>query len=130
MHRCHLLISRYGRNADQNAFLVAQHANSDVPLQGHVLTILTPLVPAHETAGENYALLYDRVQTADGKPQRYGSQGACQAGRWVPDPIENSDAVDKDRAYVGLPSMAKYLLAVSELCRRVRPLLLAGLSPH
>ncbi len=102
------VISIYGEEADQTAFLVAQHADHDPEFQRAVLKILEDKLPAGETSGENYALLFDRVRIAEAKPQRYGSQGRCVGKAWVPDRMESPKKVDERRKSVGLEPMAAY----------------------
>lgn len=108
-------ISRYGEEADQSAFLIAQHATRDRALQKRVLDILARALPRKETSGENYALLFDRIRIEEGTPQRYGSQGHCQGPAWVPEPIERPAEVDRLRASVGLPPLAAYVAQVRQM---------------
>ena len=71
-----------------------------------------------ETDGENYALLFDRIQVNAGKPQRFGSQGRCDGQSWVPDVIDSPADVDRRRASVGLEPMRDYQVRVSNfMCR-------------
>jgi hypothetical protein len=60
-------------------------------------------------SGGDYALLYDRVAMRHQRPQRYGSQMHCEAGRWAPDPIEDRGNLDKRRAALGMEPYADYL---------------------
>jgi len=73
-------ISVFGETADNDAWLLVQHADQDREFQRQVLAILEPLVAQKETRPEHYAYLFDRIS----KPQRYGTQGRCIGkGRWV-----------------------------------------------
>jgi hypothetical protein len=102
-------ISRAGEDADHAAWLLAQHADRDVPFQREVLAQLEALLPAKDTAPRSYAYLYDRVATAEKRPQRYATQGRCTDARvWEPLPIEDAPNIDKVRAGVGLESLAEY----------------------
>jgi hypothetical protein len=107
-------ISEFGSEANQNAWLLVQHADMDPPFQRQVLTILEPLAAKGETNPKNYAYLYDRVASsfqnpAERKLQRYGTQGMCSGpGSWEPLPVENPDKLDERRAAIGLPPMAEY----------------------
>ncbi len=109
------VIPTYGEEADQSAFLVAQHATRDPAFQKRVLAILEEKLRTHETSGENYALLLDRVRIAEGQPQRYGSQGQCDGKDWVPRPVEDPSTLDVRRASVGLEPMAAYRAKVAGL---------------
>jgi hypothetical protein len=78
-----------------------------------VLALLEPLVESGEVKAANVAYLWDRTHA----PQRYGTQGACNAdGGWSPREIEAADGVDARRAEVGLPPMAEYVKLVSTYC--------------
>ena len=109
------VISKYGAVADQAAFLVVQHADDDAQFQSDVLHALRPLVQRRETSSENYALLYDRVQTNSGRLQLYGSQGECLGHKWMPDAIEDPLGVDKRRVAIGLPNMSTYSRRAAKL---------------
>ena len=113
-------VSRFGAQADHNAWLLVQHADRDVAFQRDVLARLTKLVDQQETARDNYAYLYDRVAVNDGKPQRYGTQGRCTGpGRWEPRPIEDAAHVDERRAWAGIrgfPKLADYVVTMSRHC--------------
>lgn len=103
------LISKFGEQADNNAWLLVQHADHDRPFQKQVLAVLTGLYEKGETKPVNYAYLFDRVARGDGKLQRYGTQGKCTGpSTWEPDPIEEPSLVDQRRKSVGLFTMAEY----------------------
>ena len=109
------VISIYGADADQTAFLIAQHADPDPAFQQKVLKILEKQRRINETSAENYALLFDRVRVAAGKSQRYGSQGSCEGDAWVPKKIEDPRHVDRLRSSVGLEPMVTYREKVTAL---------------
>lgn len=110
-------ISAFGPRADRDAWLLVQHADHDVPFQREVLARLGPLAESGETDPRNYAYLHDRVAVAEGRPQRYGTQGRCVGeGRWAPHPIEDEANVDRRRAEVGLGTMEEYVARFVELC--------------
>jgi hypothetical protein len=112
------LRSRFGDEVDRAAFLIVQHRDHDVAYQARVLERLADLVTRGETLGESYALLFDRVATAQGRPQRYGSQGECRDGQFVVHALEPGD-VDARRQTVGLPALDAYrALAASRFCGR------------
>jgi hypothetical protein len=116
-------ISIFGEVADNQAWLIIQHADQDPGFQKEVLTTLESLWPAKETNSRNYAYLYDRVAASwsdptKRQPQRYGTQGQCQApGDWQPLPLESLTHLDEWRKEVGLPSFAEYKKIVDTLCR-------------
>lgn len=102
-------VSAFGKEADSNAWLLVQHADQDVPFQKQVLDILTTLYAAGETNPSNFAYLWDRVASNEGRKQRYGTQGKCVgAGSWEPNELEDPAKIEELRASVGLRSMAEY----------------------
>ncbi|MES1202111.1 MAG: DUF6624 domain-containing protein [Pseudomonadota bacterium] len=103
----------YGAPADGSAWLLVQHADRDPDFQRQVLARLEAL-PDGATSKSNLALLTDRVAGADHRPQRFGTQGACQPdGTWAPHPVENPDGLDERRAAVGLPPEAAYIAMIA-----------------
>lgn len=100
-------IARYGREASTDAFLIVQHG--DPALWRRFLPVLERLARRREVDGGAYALMYDRLQWSEHRPQRYGSQMICQGGRYVPAPTEDPGRIDARRRAVGLPPYADYL---------------------
>ncbi len=102
------LKSQIGPEAAQAAFLIVQHAVNDVglpeydwDLQHKVLALMEPLLAKDEVDRQSYAMLYDRVQMFDGKPQLYGTQMVCRAGRWVLSQQMDIENVDSRRKAMG-----------------------------
>lgn len=106
------LVGADGANA---AFLLAQHADRDTAFQAVVLPLLERAYPAGEVTGEQLALLTDRVATARGQRQVYGSQANIVAGAVILKPIADSAGVDARRARVGLPPLAEYVRLLNSL---------------
>ena len=73
----------YGERASGAAFLIIQH--SDLEQWRRFVPVLEPLALAGEIDGQEYGLMYDRLAVSEGRPQRYGTQMACKAGRLVID---------------------------------------------
>ncbi|MGN6363293.1 DUF6624 domain-containing protein [Asticcacaulis taihuensis] len=102
-------LSTEGVNMAGDAWLLVQHADHDPAFQQEVLMLLEALLPSKDASPQSYALLYDRVATADKRPQRYGTQGHCTGkATWEPLPVEDSDHLDERRAKVGLGPEADY----------------------
>jgi hypothetical protein len=100
--------SRDGKQATEDAWLIVQHA-SDRDFQKAVLARMEQLVPLGEVSGPDYALLYDRTEMFEGRPQKYGSQGTCEAGVTVIYKLQDPARVDALRKSVGLAdSLADY----------------------
>ncbi|GAA0398533.1 hypothetical protein GCM10009093_26370 [Brevundimonas terrae] len=93
------LHSRYGVEVATTAFLVVQHSNLET--WRRFVPVLEPLVAAGEVDGQSYGLMYDRLALAEKRPQRYGSQLACQNGEWVVLNLEAPEAVDDRRREMG-----------------------------
>jgi hypothetical protein len=110
-------VSTFGADADRNGWLLVQHADHDRDFQRSILVVLEGLVPLGETSPSNYAYLFDRVASAAGHPQRYGTQGRCVGASWEPNPLEDPEGVDELRSSVGLGTLAEYKAICSQLCR-------------
>jgi hypothetical protein len=113
-----ITIDKFGKRASNDAWLLAQHADHDVAFQKRVLAVMKPLADKSKVSPASYAYLYDRVATAEGRPQRYGTQGKCVGPqRWEPHTLEDPVNVDQRRAEVGLPPMAEYKRRFKDICR-------------
>lgn len=103
-------VKEYGAEADRNAWLLVQHADLDVAFQKDVLRRLEPLAAKGQTSPANFAFLFDRVATNEGRLQRYGTQGGCAGpGAWRPNPTEEPSRLDERRGAAGLPPIADYI---------------------
>lgn len=98
--------SRYGSEASEAAFLIVQHGG--VELWRRFVPVLEPLVPIGEIEGAMFALMFDRLALAEGRPQRYGSQMICEDGQFRVGPLEDPEGVDARRESVGLGPLAEY----------------------
>jgi hypothetical protein len=102
------LKSRYGEKAAGAAFNIIQH--SDLAQWKRFVPVLEPLVVTGEVDGQSFALMYDRLALNEGRPQRYGSQMKCEAGKWVPDRLEDPARVEEWRKAMGFTwTFAEYL---------------------
>ena len=115
-------ISEFGAQADNDAWLLVQHADRDPEFQREVVSRLEPLAARGETKPAHFALLFDRVALSYNDPtkqtlQRYGTQGRCTGpGTWAPFPVEDPDNLDERRRSVGLPPMAEYQGMFKDIC--------------
>lgn len=110
-------ISEFGAEADNNAWILVQHADRDVEFQKRVLSVLDSLYQKGETNPRNFAYLVDRVAMNEKRPQRYATQGTCTApGTWAPFPSESPDHVDELRRSVGLGPLSEYKKLVAQQC--------------
>jgi hypothetical protein len=109
------MISRDGKEAAEEAWLIAQHADGDPDFQEQVLRVIEPLVSKKEADGKNYALLFDRVALARNRPQRYATQFTrTAAGCLAASPTEDPKAVDARRVSVGLKPISEYTKALAD----------------
>jgi hypothetical protein len=94
-------ISMVGLDGASAAWLIAQHADFDVPFQRQCLALVEEAYPRGEVTGMHLAYLTDRVLIAERKPQLYGTQGAPVLSE------EEKARVEARRKKVGLPTMAE-----------------------
>jgi len=102
-----------GSDGVQAAFVLTQHADSDLAFQKRMLQILAPRVPLGEIRPGQFALLTDRVLIGEGKPQRFGTQFEKAGGEFRPIEIEDAAHVDERRAALGIISLEDYACVVS-----------------
>jgi hypothetical protein len=96
-------ISHYGAQAAVDAFLIVQHAVNDRALQRSVLAAMERMIANGEVDRQAYAMLYDRAQSQDGRPGRYGTQLLCEGGKWVLAPQADPEHVNGRRKAMGFP---------------------------
>jgi hypothetical protein len=104
-------ITGYGERIANEAWLIAQHADTNPSFQSYALSLMEPLVARREADGIAYANLFDRVAVNAGRPQRFGTQidfdrnaNCVSAG-----PLEAPAEVDSRRSSVGLPPLRQEL---------------------
>jgi hypothetical protein len=89
-------------------WLLIQHADDDPTLQAKALSVFEARTGRGEFPRSSYALLYDRVRLAQGKPQRYGSQMRREANTFQPEALEDPAHVDARRRAMGLVPLEDY----------------------
>ena len=104
-----------GPEGARAAFLLVQHADRDTAFQVRVLPLLEAAYRRGQAEGQHVALLTDRIATARGEPQVYGTQTDMRDGRIRPKPIRDSASVDARRASMGLPPLAEYLRVLDSI---------------
>lgn len=110
-------ISEVGPDGAKAAWLLAQHADHNRDLQKAVLQVLTEYLPEGEANSQDVALLHDRIAVAEGRSQRYGTQGRCVEDEgWQPNEIENPQKVDLLRKEMGLPPLDSYSERMQRFC--------------
>ena len=96
------IVGADGANA---AWLLVQHADSDLAFQKECVAKMEPLFAKGEVTGKELAYLWDRVAVSSGKPQRYGTQ--FDGGTDL-HPLEDPQNVDVRRKQLGLEPLADY----------------------
>lgn len=100
-------ISKVGVEASQAAWLIAQHADHDIPFQVECLELMRQ--ESNEDINVTLlAYLEDRVRVNQGQPQLYGTQFLGTAAGLQPQPIENEAHLDERREKVGLGPFEDY----------------------
>lgn len=106
-------ISKFGKEADQQAWTLVQHADHDPFFQAGCAFVLEKLVKSGETNQQNYAYLYDRaiLQFQNlGLKQKYGTQAINNNGHITLLPYDgNINEVNKRRKSINLDSVDQYL---------------------
>jgi hypothetical protein len=97
-----------GKDGQQAAWLLVQHADLDLAFQKRCLLLITEAVNGGQAPAEHMAYLTDRVRVAEKQKQVYGTQFHRVSGRMEPYPIEDDAGVDSRRRSVGLPTLAEY----------------------
>lgn len=101
-------LKRDGAKASDAAWLLAQHADFDQPLQLDILKHLGRLREDGEVSGKNYAFLYDRVWGELRGKQRYGTQWFCRDGIARLQDLENPSQLNELRATVSLEPILEF----------------------
>lgn len=110
--------AQVGGDGVSAAWLLVQHADSDVAFQRQVLGGIEPMVQRGEISAHDFALLTDRVLVNSGELQRYGSQLLAVGGRWQAKPMELPDQVDQRRASIGQMPLADYICVATQMFPR------------
>lgn len=95
--------------AAQAAFLIIQHA--DLEKQKKYIGLLKAACEQGEADWPGYALMYDRIEMREGRPQLYGSQIRFNKDtqQYEPHEILDPEYVNKRRSEVGLGPIEEYL---------------------
>jgi hypothetical protein len=107
--------SMVGQDGAQGAFLIAQHAVSDLEFMTKCLTGLKTAYQSGDADGQWVALMTDRLLVLkEKKKQLYGTQIVPKDGKLVPEPIEDEANVDARRKALGMSPLAEYLKQVND----------------
>ena len=95
-------IEKVGEQAHFSAFLIAQHAVSDISFMLYYLDETKKRLGTKSVEDQTYAYLLDRTNQMNDKKQVYGTQGACVNGKYEVSEVENDDKLSNLRSSVGL----------------------------
>lgn len=105
--------SAYGREAATAAFHIVQHG--DVATMKALLPALEAMAKRGEADRGSFAAMHDRVQVAQGRPQRFGTQFRCVDHRPQPYPLEDASRVEALRAEMDVrPRFDEHLRGLAE----------------
>lgn len=92
-----------------SAWLLAQHADSDLAFQREARALLQASVKAGIAAARDLAYLSDRIAANEGRPQEYGTQFS-QPDRChlIIEPVDDRAMANRRRLAVGLQSLEQY----------------------
>jgi DNA-directed RNA polymerase subunit RPC12/RpoP len=97
------------------AWLLAQHADRDLPFQRHCLALLIQAAEEGEASKIDAARLTDRVRLADGESQVFGTQLNARDGWYEAPRLADPQRVDERRAAVGLAPLSEQIAQAIEL---------------
>ncbi len=102
-------ISKVGKEASHNFWILVQHADHDKDFQKYCLRLMKESVD--DISGVDIAYLEDRVRLGEGKSLLYGTQYRIDkdTDEMIVLPIEDEENVDQRRAEVGLPPLKEYI---------------------
>ena len=93
-----------------SAWLLVQHADSDLAFQHQARDLLEGSVKAGIAAPRDLAYLADRIAANEGRPQEYGTQftrtDRCHLTML---PVDDIELVDRRRLAIGLQSLEAYM---------------------
>jgi hypothetical protein len=115
-------ISKFGKEADNQAWLLVQHADHDPDFQKHCVLQLQKLYPCGETDKKHYAYLYDRVALKSpdfGLKQRYGTQVQINDDQMELYPFEGSfEDLNNRRREMGMETVEEYMATLKEIYQK------------
>ncbi|MDB5441176.1 MAG: hypothetical protein JWM33_3603 [Caulobacteraceae bacterium] len=107
----------YGENAEELAWLLAQHADLRPALQRRALSLVRAAAQREGGQSEkrHVAYLEDRLAVHDERPQTYGTQTKCVANKGLISftAIADPAHVNERRAEMGMGPLAEYLNEVA-----------------
>ncbi|OJU11506.1 MAG: hypothetical protein BGN86_13130 [Caulobacterales bacterium 68-7] len=108
-------ISVYGQRAAGAALTIVNHSQN-LAFRKRAMALMEPLAARGELPG-NYANVYDRTATMEGRLQRYGTQNfRCVNGDYaVPIDVEAPEQLEARRAQLKLEPLAQSFAAMRQI---------------
>jgi hypothetical protein len=103
-----------GADAARAAWLLAQHAGADRPLQERCARLLREAYERGEAEGEQVAWLTDRWLMGTRREQRYGMLLIRKGGGLAPVGLVDPEHVDDRRRELGLPPLAEWVRHIGD----------------
>ena len=111
-----LITSEYGKDAQLAAFLLVQHMpRSEISFMKRYLSLMKKNLKDIEPL--NFAMLCDRVETWQNKPQIYGTQFVSVENKdntFKLKELKDPELVDKRRKDIGLEPLTDYIKKLSK----------------
>ena len=113
-------LSKFGMQAAQDYWLLVQH--QELEFQKMVLPAMEQAVAKMEASRISYAFLYDRVMVGEGKPQHWGTQGGCEDGKAILQPVDDTTHLEQRRRELGIFPVAvdDYLKLLAPQCANMK----------
>jgi hypothetical protein len=108
-----------GKEAAGRFWLLVQHQNLE--LQKSWMPEMERLAAKGAVSRQNFALLYDRVMSGEGKPQRWGTQTHCVDGKAVMNPVEDPQNLEARRNALYLTPVNEELEMLTAQCKNLAP---------
>ena len=105
--------SDVGDTANAALFLVLQHSNK-ISMEKYY-PILKKAVFEKKASKENLALLTDRIEILNGRPQIYGTQGRIINNEFILDSILDFTNVDQRRKEMDMIPLKEYILELKKI---------------
>lgn len=96
-----------GKKASSEFWFLIQHADRDLKFQKKCLKLLESAVNKNEANPKNFAYLTDRILSAEGKKQKFGTQYIIKDKKLFLKPVMNRKGLEKLRKEYNLSTIAE-----------------------
>jgi hypothetical protein len=124
------LISVFGKEAAHDYWVLVQH--QELAFQERLLPDMRQAADSGEAFKVDYAYLYDRVMTEEGKPQHWGTQPDCKTGKAVPFPVDDPQGLLQRRTDLHMfpANEDEYMKMADSQCAKFKPGPPTTATPH